>query len=618
MDITKFIVSSRDQALLYGDYATYRAQLSKKLLNSRKKLKIATKNRGKYSPKTEVTAEQIAENVEYLHLQLLTSERAWAHAMTMKAAHAADSKGISSHTRSHIVSRLDKAAKVAERLVNTLSDSTSGAGETDVLEAQGYAALLRGAALFEKQSWQACLKNYAVARAIYGALSASTKETELFKDLLSETIDPSIRYAAYQLKTPRTLPIPAIARKAFPYEDKTLVEAINRRDSSILKQGPQDTEKDAAAAENVPRTLTWRSREVHIEDAAIAQAWASLETAKATLAEKLTSADTLLPKDKAAAYDDVLTASQDAADATKQAIDELRGEGVAQSDPRMQSLQITRTAVNYETISWRIGRNRVLTGDRDGALVDFGPSVNRKRKVKEDPEAISAKEERPGRQITRLKEKVVLYDGTLQSLESIKELPGVAADEGLSGQLDATFQYFNALKCLAIARSYTLISEPVNALALTKFAYEQCQAAIPTLAKETGTSETAVRNIDVGCSDVEYLDSLLRGELQRCRALVEIANLQKQSNGDASVSGAPALIDRLGEYPAGGVDLQKIVVYPPKLETVPVKPLFLDVAWNYIGYPDKQAKPAAVSKGTESVTAEEKQPQKRGWFGFGR
>lgn len=66
MDITKFVVSGRDAALLYGDYATYQTQLSKKLLNSRKKLNIATKNRGKFSKKGEVGVSQIAENHEYV------------------------------------------------------------------------------------------------------------------------------------------------------------------------------------------------------------------------------------------------------------------------------------------------------------------------------------------------------------------------------------------------------------------------------------------------------------------------------------------------------------------------------------------------------------------------
>lgn len=64
MDITSFIVDGRDKALLYGDYSTYHAALSKRLLNSRKKIGIVTRNRGKYAKKDQVTAENVAENHE--------------------------------------------------------------------------------------------------------------------------------------------------------------------------------------------------------------------------------------------------------------------------------------------------------------------------------------------------------------------------------------------------------------------------------------------------------------------------------------------------------------------------------------------------------------------------
>jgi len=375
----------------------------------------------------------------------MTSERAWAQAMSIKSTHDASTKGVSGRTRSHMVSRLDKGAKAAEHLAQLLASSESGASQSDILEARAYAGLIRGATNFEKQSWGPCLQSYSTTRIIYTALSSS-QMADVFKDLLSETIDPSIRYAAYQMKSPRSVPIPVIARKAFPHGDTDLVERINQVDSQILKEVDNDDQKSLAAAEGSVVTLTWRSRDVRIEDAAIATAWVALQSAKSQLTQKLSSETDLLPKDKAAAYDEVLTLSQDAADATKTAIDELRAENVSQSDSRMQSLYITRTAVNYEMISWRIGRNRVLAGEHDGALPDHDRWPRRKgKKTTQQPEE-NTKQLPPGRQIARLKEKVVLYDGVLQSLDTIQELPGVAADEDLSTNLEAIRKYFIALK----------------------------------------------------------------------------------------------------------------------------------------------------------------------------
>jgi len=57
-----------------------------------------------------------------------------------------------------------------------------------------------------------------------------------------------------------------------------------------------------------------------------------------------------------------------------------------------------------------------------------------------------ANEESTGRKLAHLREKAVLYDAILQSLDAIKELPGVAGDASLLEELEAKFGYFSALK----------------------------------------------------------------------------------------------------------------------------------------------------------------------------
>ncbi|KAI1820764.1 signal recognition particle 68 kDa protein [Xylaria intraflava] len=613
MDITNFVVSARNQALLYGDHTTYHRLLAKKLRTLRKKLDLVTKNRAKFIKKGPVTAEQIAENHDFLRLVLLTAERAWAHAMHLKAAHSTDTKGITGRTRSHIISRLDKSARTAQHLVQILSDTAvTSATDTDLLEARAYAAMVRGAADFESQNWERCTRSYATARIIYSALMTSIGG-DILKDLLSETIDPSIRYAAYQSKIPRTLAIPTIARKAFPSSDEALVSQINKLAPNFLEETGSDPEKGKIDASNVPQAITWRSREVKIEDASIALAIASTELATTRLAGKLASSDVVLPKEMAAAYDEVLIASQDAADATKHAIDELKEEGVSQSDSRVQSLQITRTAVNYQMISWRIGRNRVLSGEHDGAILDSAPNTT--RKSKKDVSSRKPKIEPPGRKVARLKEKVVLYDATLQSLESIKELPGVAADEELLRQLDATANYFHALKCLSIARSHSLVNQSLNALALTEHAHDECLKSDAFFSKHsTSSPDSSIPSIEIRQTDIQFLRGLLKGELQRCRAIVEIDNLREKAKSTSSQGKIP-LVDRLRDYPIEGVDLENLVDYPPRIQPIPVKPLFFDVAWNYVDYPGAPQAAAAKPKEEPAPVPE---PKKRGWFGFGR
>lgn len=359
--------------------------------------------------------------------------------MSMKEIHSADTKGITGSTRSHIISRLHKSTTYAKDLFRLLSDkSTTKANDVDILEVRAYAASLAGAMEFERQSWEACVKSYSEARIIYTALSKVAK-TDIFKDLITDPVDPSIRYGAYKMGMPRTLPISVIARKNFPSDTK-LVSQVEELDPNCLKDEKTIAKVDHVESSDTPKTITWRSRTVELEDAAIATALGSVNYASSKLSEVLSSDTVKSPKDRGSAYDDILIASQDVVDATKHAIDELVSEGVGQSDKRMQSLLVTRTAVSYDMIGWRIGRNRVMVGQQDG-VIDHVQSFSSKKGSKK-----SSRDEPTGRKLAKLREKVVLYDAILQSVESIKELPGVAADSTLQAELNAKYSYFQALK----------------------------------------------------------------------------------------------------------------------------------------------------------------------------
>lgn len=220
----------------------------------------------------------------------------------------------------------------------------------------------------------------------------------------------------------------------------------------------------------------------------------------------------------------------------------------------------------------------------------------------------------------------------------------------------STGNQLTSKRSLTIARSHAIAGNAVNSLALTKHALSQTTAATPSLSgpqnDDADNDAFTPRNIQVLKRDLALLHDTLTGELQRGRALVEIfksannrpAAAAAQPTSAITTTGKPPLSSRLNDYPAGGVDLENIVTYPPRLEPFPVKPLFLDVAWNYITYPGKgagagaeqqQQQAGAVAEGAAAAAgggraedegedagagaAEEAKPQqKRGWFGFGR
>jgi signal recognition particle subunit SRP68 len=124
-------------------------------------------------------------------------------------------------------------------------------------------------------------------------------------------------------------------------------------------------------------------------------------------------------------------------------------------------------------------------------------------------------------------------------------------------------------------------------------------------------------DLNVAPEAVDFLHTLLEGERQRYRAIVYIDELRTDKKEEALEGVQRPLIETLHEYPINGADLTNIVEYPPKMALIPMKPIFLDIAWNYIDYPGRADKTPEPAEQSSDAPAPE-QPAKRGWFGFGR
>jgi signal recognition particle subunit SRP68 len=122
--------------------------------------------------------------------------------------------------------------------------------------------------------------------------------------------------------------------------------------------------------------------------------------------------------------------------------------------------------------------------------------------------------------------------------------------------------------------------------------------------------------LDLSRDQVQNLESTLRSVVAQYRGIVTLEELSaEQWSGSANQR---PMVERLHEYAGDTLDLNNLVPYPPQMQPVPVKPLFLDVAWNYIDYPREAATGSGQSQATAQPAAEEPKSTRRGWFGFGR
>jgi signal recognition particle subunit SRP68 len=166
------------------------------------------------------------------------------------------------------------------------------------------------------------------------------------------------------------------------------------------------------------------------------------------------------------------------------------------------------------------------------------------------------------------------------------------------------------------------LTSHVEALSLLSRAASIFTPSLALLSAASIPSPTAPPTIDISPASASFLAGTLDTELQRHRALVEIATIIGTTAKLPSQTSP--LVETLEHYPPGGeVDLSLLVTYPPQLEAVPVKPLFFDVAWNYIEYPGRSTSQAPQQQQEQepqrpASQAGEKQEAKKGWFGFGR
>ena len=177
-----------------------------------------------------------------------------------------------------------------------------------------------------------------------------------------------------------------------------------------------------------------------------------------------------------------------------------------------------------------------------------------------------------------------------------------------------------AARCLTLARSHDLVARPKNTLAILFRALTLATRSQAGLSTESA-STAKPPNLETTSTQTRFLMQLLEKLVSQYRALVEIEVLKDTITNTAKSAPKNPLVERLNEYPSYGADLTNLVSYPPRLEPIPVKPIFLDVAWNYIDYPGRKRKYDDIkANGTidNATKTNERKESRRGWFGFGR
>lgn len=259
----------------------------------------------------------------------------------------------------------------------------------------------------------------------------------------------------------------------------------------------------------------------------------------------------------------------------KDAISAIKEE--IKNDPKLKTASETQmSGINY-LLSYLMYLRLMRTIERNNLLVQQAEEA-RKNNVQ-----IDGKKVRP-HDLTRL------YEIILQNFTELQLLPGFENDAAYQREVNEQMRAYQAFRCYYIAQVLTSLRRFREALAML----ERCN---------TYTTESLKSKLD----DKQLLEKLkiLKKDIESCKFEVHADSVLEDDEDDEEVkysSGKPykdkkPLVDRLDEYREDSQVLTKnpnIYKLPPSMEAVPCKPLFFDLACNFIEFPNLDDKTGAA------------------------
>ncbi|CAF4900249.1 unnamed protein product [Pieris macdunnoughi] len=542
LEIFRIIKDAQQQhGLRHGDFQRYRGFCSRRLRRLRKVLKIPQGDRRHYRRRDVTSTHLTSSNSEnrLLCVPLLQAERAWAHAMQLRQEANTEPR-----KKFHLISRLKKACSHAHLLLQLCEESGVCDARTQ-LEAGAYAAWLSGALLVELQQWRPAAESLKRAQIVLENLCAALPEDEriIYKQKVEE-LNPSLRYCAYNIGDE------SAAGDLLAMRGQGLIENLD----SLMAQAKE-------SRSGVMHEVEWRGRRVTVRPEKVRLFLIALQDMDKSIANATTA------QAKIDILENILMDCKDAISAIK---DEIKNDPKLKtaSETQMSSINYLLSYLMYLRLARTIERNNLMIQQAEEARKNNAP--------------IDGKKVRP-QDLTRL------YEIILQNYTELQQLPGFENDSAYQQEIETQVKAYKAFRCYYIAQVLTGLRRFREALAML----ERCSSYTADSIKNKHQEKQILEKLRVLEKDIEsckfevHADSVLEDEEDEDKYV-----------GKAYKDKKP-LVDRLDDYREDTQVLTKnpnIYKLPPPMEAVPCKPLFFDLACNFIEFPNLDDKTGVANK----------------------
>lgn len=544
IEVLRLIRDAQQQhGLRHGDYQRYRGYCTRRIGRLRKALKLPQGDKRHYK-KRDVGVELIeAKNADerFLHIPLMLSERAWSYAMQLRQEANTEPR-----KRFHLVNKLRKALVYAQQLKELCGSKICDARTK--LEAEAYVAWIQGTLNFELAKWKAAAESLKHAQVVYeNLLNALPEEEQTLYRAKVDELTPSLRYCAYNIG-----------------DGASMNDLIEMRAQGVLSNLDSLISQTKSQSSESLQTTEWRGRKVTVRPEKVRLFLLSIQDLDKSI-EKAKTIDS-----KIEIIENVLFDCKDAISAVK---DEIKQDPkLRQSDNGgpVSGIQYLLAYLSYIRLIRTLERNIYLVAQAKQSLDEEKPSGEGKKVRPQD--------------LTRL------YEIISSNVTELQQISGLEDDKDYQKEIEVLSLSFKAFRCYYIAVTLVGLKRWKEAVALYVRSTNYATEALKQKPKQFNLTDDLKQLITVieGCKFSAHAYSVLEDDTSE----------EFIASGKSQKSSKP-LFERLSEYKEDqqlNTKNPNVFQLTPEMQPIPCKPLFFDLALNFVEFPsldDKLDSPGA-------------------------
>ncbi|GMM33464.1 signal recognition particle subunit [Saccharomycopsis crataegensis] len=570
------------------EFLQHSVKAKKRVAKLKKDLGIQVKDTKHYQDhdKTqEIDSEQYDSDDRYGLILLYLAERDLSKALEILVV----SEVSSSRSKEKFI--ISKLKRTVEHIKQLIMISFNEPNKSKKIELYVYLGLAEGLLAVKQKKWSVAAYSLSVARNALEFLESYTdyqenKANHLYREIIESRIDPSLRLAiTHSSFAQNVIDLNIVSKIVIQksskdsqddvYEDA--IELIKEKDESFL-----EVDESQASTRQLITEVTWSSYTAKLHSSEIARMIMEVQSSE----KKIQNSDI-------SSFDPVLIGWKETLESHEVDTERANSMGV-EDEEEIRDRQIVLTFIKYHMHFAQVRR--------DHALID---SLNAKKLKNDSLVDIN-------RDIVRI------YEMILSTISKIQDLPGVYSDQDLSSDIEALKTYYQSLKYQVIANVYEIVKKHKESLLILENISQKLSGLKPlNIEKFPGEILSNEKLVSYTKQVSEYKVKVhvlaqFEHESSRNQAVV-------QSVADAV--NIPVSINTIQELTNTNklMDIESV-------KPVTVKPVFFDLAFNYVGETDQSAQHRLAQKKigeTDAVpvpdsitTSTTEKPKKKGLFGL--